>query len=110
MDLLRIELIDESPPALRLAGEIDMATAGQLAAALGQALAAHANVVVDMAEVTFIDAAGLRAIVEAAESLDGRAPLILVNARRVARLLDLVGLSGLATIAIRDGGDHANGC
>ena len=105
MDLLRIELTDESPPVLKLAGEIDMSTADQLVAALAQALAAHAHVVVDMAEVTFIDAAGLRTIVEAAESLDGRAPLVLVNAPRLARLLDLVGLSGLASIAIRDGGE-----
>jgi anti-sigma B factor antagonist len=98
MDGLSIHVADGSPPVLQVGGELDLATAGQLATALQQALAADATVVVDMAEVTFVDASGLRVILQAAESLDGAGPLTLLHAPRVAWLLKVVGLEGISTI------------
>jgi anti-anti-sigma factor len=84
MDILRTHLETGVRPVLHVQGEIDLATAGQFAAALDQALAAAPRLLVDMSEVTFIDVSGLRVIVQAAQSLNGRAPLTLVNAARVA--------------------------
>jgi anti-anti-sigma regulatory factor len=55
-----------------------------------------------MTGVTFCDAAGLRVVLQAAASLNGAGPLTLLNAARVKRLLDIVGLSDLSCIAIRD--------
>lgn len=105
MELLKIELIQGAPPALRIGGEIDLSTAGQLRTALEKACAAAPDVVVDLAGVTFLDVAGLRALLEVAESRNGAGPLTLVNASRVKWLLELVGLSGWASIDIRDAGD-----
>ena len=48
-----------------------------------------------MAGVTFFDATGLRVVLQAAASLNGAGPLTLLNAPRVAWLLEVVGLSEL---------------
>jgi hypothetical protein len=47
--------------------------------------------------------AGLRVILLAAESMNGQAPLTLVNAPRVAWLLKVLGLSELRSLDIREG-------
>jgi anti-anti-sigma factor len=109
MELLKTEFVQGDPPVLQVDGEIDISTADQLRAALEQAVSANPNVVVDMAGVTFFDAAGLRAVLQVAASQNGKGPVTLVNARRVAWVLDLVGLSGLPTIVISDGGDARDG-
>jgi anti-anti-sigma factor len=102
MELLRISALAGDPPVLQVEGEIDMSTAEDLRSALEKAFAANPTVVVDMAGVTFCDAAGLRVVLEAAASLNGAGPLTLLNAARVKRLLDIVGLTDLSCIAIRD--------
>lgn len=97
-----------SPPVLHLMGEIDLATCDDLRRALESALRADRKVIVDMGEVTFIDASGLRVILSVSESLNGSGPLKLINASRVARLLELVGLSELPCIDVHDASDdHA---
>jgi stage II sporulation protein AA (anti-sigma F factor antagonist) len=106
VEALSAHLVAGVPPVLHVAGELDMTTADLLDAALRQALAFDPSVVVDMAEVTFVDAAGLRVILQAASSRNGAGPLTLVNAPRVAWLLKLVGLEGLPTIDVRGDG-HA---
>jgi anti-anti-sigma factor len=106
MQGLSMDLAHTSPPVLCIRGDLDIANADEFGAALKQALSADPTVVVDLAGLAFIDAAGLRAIVDAAGSRNGAGPLTLVNATRVARLLDLVGLDAIPTIAFaerRDG-------
>jgi anti-anti-sigma factor len=105
MELLRFELIQGDPPALRIDGEIDLSTADQLRTALDKAYSADPTVVLDMAAVTFLDATGLRVLLQVAATRNGAGPLPLVNASRVAWLLELVGLSGLTSIDIRDPGE-----
>jgi anti-sigma B factor antagonist len=90
---------------LQLDGEIDMSTAEELRTALEKALSADPTVVVDMTGVTFCDAAGLRVLLQAAASLNGAGPLTLLNASRVKHLLEIVGLSDLSCIVIRDEGE-----
>jgi anti-sigma B factor antagonist len=109
MEMLQIEFVPGSPSVLRLDGEIDLATEDQLRNALFEALSVDANVVIDMAEVTFIDASGIRVVLEAAQSLDGAKPLVLVNAPRAEWLLEVVGLEDLSAVEIREGGDP-RGC
>lgn len=104
MELLRIELIHGAPSSLRVDGELDLSTADQLRTALEKAYSADPDVVVDMAGVTFVDAAGLRVLLQVAATRNGGGPLPLVNAPRVAWLLDLVGLRELTSIEIQDGG------
>jgi anti-anti-sigma factor len=92
MNGLSIDLAEGTPPVLCVRGELDLATADEFRSALERAVSADPAVVVDMKDVTFIDLCGLRVILEAAESRNGRGPLRLVNAGRVAWLLDLAGL------------------
>ena len=53
-------------------GEIDMATAPQLAAALGAVSDRATRVVVDLSAVSFLDSSGLSALVQARRELAGR--------------------------------------
>jgi anti-sigma B factor antagonist len=105
MELLETEFVHGDPSVLRVDGEIDLATADTLRAALEQALSTDPSCVVDMAGVTFFDATGLRVVLEAAACRDGAGPLTLLNAPRVAWLLELVGQSELSSIVIRDSGE-----
>jgi anti-sigma B factor antagonist len=106
MEMLTIDLVRGEQSILRVKGEIDFATADQLRTALKDALSVDPSVIVDMAGVTFIDVSGLRVVLEAAESRDGLGPLTLLDAPRVAWLLEVVGLSDLASIEIRDRGEQ----
>ena len=105
MELLRVSVLKGEPPVLQVDGEIDMSTAEELRMALEKALATDPTVVVDMAGVTFCDAAGLRVVLQVAESLNGTGPLTLLHAARVQRLLDIVGLTGLSCVVIRNDGE-----
>jgi anti-sigma B factor antagonist len=106
MELLKTEFIEGDPAVLQVDGEIDLSTADQLRTALQEALATNPKVVVDMAGVTFCDASGLRVVLQVAASRDGAGPLKLLNAPRVARILELLGLSESTSIMIRDGSDE----
>ena len=72
-------------------------------------LSADSSAVVDMGDVTFVDASGLRVILQVANARNGAGPLTLVNASRVARLLKLVGLEGIRSIDVRGGDERLAG-
>lgn len=93
-----------APAVLHVGGELDIATAPQLRSALTAAMGDGRVVQIDFAELDFIDAAGMRALLEAAEGLNGSGPLTIVNGERVARLLALVGLSGVPSLDLREEG------
>jgi anti-anti-sigma factor len=99
MQLLTITVDPGPPRTLRVRGEVDMASAGELRVALEAALDEASHLVVDLGDVTFIDAAGLRALIGPAQSLNGRGPLRLVNADRVARLFTVLHPDGVPSIA-----------
>ena len=102
MEALKTELIPGDPPRLQVDGEVDLSTADQLRTALDQALSTDARAVVDMAGVTFIDVVGVQAVLDVAARRNGSGPVTLVNAQQVAWLLDIVGLSELRSVVIRD--------
>lgn len=111
MELLNIEVTDgTSPPVLAVKGEIDIATVDALRAALVEAIAVGSTVVIDMAGVQFIDGAGLRVVLEAAESLNGGGPLTILNPPPlVERVLTVVGFGELPSIELRYDGEVRRG-
>jgi anti-anti-sigma factor len=75
-------------------GEIDLACSPALQAVIDEALAASPHVVFDMADVTFLDSTGLRAMVLAAKQVDGTGSITIRNPPRiVSRVLRLSGLT-----------------
>lgn len=77
-------------------GQIDLATAPQLAKALAEARDDGATaVVVDLTEVDFLDSAGVRVLVHAAkEASESGVPLYLHGAHGwVARVLEITGIA-----------------
>ena len=72
------------------AGEIDLATVDVVEAAIDAALAESAALVLDLSEVTFIDSAGLRLVLETSRKA---APFSVVRGQgEVQRVFGLVGL------------------
>jgi anti-anti-sigma factor len=77
-------------------GEIDLATINGLETQLATAIQESALVYLDLREVTFIDSAGIRLVVEGARDLAAKpGELVVVRGpKAVQRLFDLVGLDG----------------
>ncbi|MFC7327102.1 STAS domain-containing protein [Marinactinospora rubrisoli] len=96
-----MRLTVERPPSgsavAFVSGELDIATTGDLAFGLVQALDRHGpRLIVDVSAVVFCDAPGLSALVHAAnhaERLGGRITLRRPN-RLLTRILRLTGLDG----------------
>jgi len=79
---------------LRLDGELDLASAPELSAALARTFDDAAKpVVLDMAGVGFIDSTGVRMLLEA-QNLAGRDLALMAPSRAVTRVLDLTRLRG----------------
>jgi anti-sigma B factor antagonist len=80
-------------------GEFDLSTAHVLVAALDEACESGQNVLLDMSDVSFIDASTLGVVVRAGRTLAGHGCTIEIvhPARMVARLLRLTGLESLAS-------------
>jgi anti-anti-sigma factor len=64
---------DGDSTVVRLAGELDFRTSGDLQLVARTALAAARSVVVDLGGVTFIDSSGMRALLDIREEAVGRA-------------------------------------
>lgn len=93
---LHLEVEDtEAGHVIRVRGELDLASAPQLSAALQAAGAPSGTpVVLDLAEVTFIDSSALRALVLAGRSLaeSGRQLQIGPRSEMVTRVLTMTSL------------------
>jgi anti-sigma B factor antagonist len=100
--LLRIDITtQDSSATISPVGEIDLDTVGLLSACLADTIAAGADhVVVDFARVSYIDSAGLGALVGAHNKLSaaGGALVLRCEQPRVMRLLTITGLTRLFTI------------
>jgi anti-anti-sigma factor len=91
----------EDSRGVRLIGELDLSTVPVLRAAF-DALPASANVL-DLAELSFMDASGLHAFEQYASSLNGAGPLVLENApAHVRRLFHITGAELDPDIELRD--------
>ena len=90
---------DGDGTVLRLAGELDLATADQLRARLADAAAVR-RVVVDLAGLDFLDVAGLNTLLEANRNLAAHGGRLLLRRPRpmVLRMLGLLGLDDAVEI------------
>jgi anti-anti-sigma factor len=100
--LLEIVSLPGPQTTVSLAGELDPATAPDLSSRLLE-LAADpgvTSVVIDLAQVSFLDSAGLRVLVSANEALRARsADLVLRGpSPNVRRVLEVTGLTDLIAV------------
>ena len=77
---------------VRMSGELDLASSDQLGALLSEL--SDQTVVVDLAELTFIDSSGIAALVAAKDRLQstGRDLVLTRPQRNVDRVLEMTGL------------------
>jgi len=80
---------------IRLVGELDLATAPEVLAAVQSAVAEDGDgrLVLDMREVSFIDSTGVRALLEASRATETQLALLRPSSA-VTRVLDLTQLRG----------------
>jgi anti-anti-sigma factor len=90
----------DSDGVLHLAGELDIASADAFIVEVLADLNGARQTVVDLSELTFIDAAGIRALLRlAAETDDG---LVIQRAQpHVARVFEMVRLDNVGGVRIR---------
>src|SRR5262245_21242992 len=94
---LKIEPIDQG---FELEGELDMATAGDLAEALRETGGGE-PLLLDFSGISFMDSSGLRVILEAASGRNGGGLVILHPAPQVQRVLDISIPGGTAGLEVR---------
>lgn len=106
---LHFEALSAERALVRVGGEVDLATAPELAAALEQALAGdRRTIVLDLTDVEFIDTSGVGVMLEARRQIrDENAELTVVAppdspARRLLELTELID-----ALAVIDGIDDA---
>jgi anti-anti-sigma factor len=97
-------------PALRVRGELDIATAPQLGSALADVLQAGAtSLVVDLSETTFLDSSGARQLIRSAKHCgdlgvglqvvcpaDNRPVRLVIDLLELHRAVPIVEQAGLA--------------
>lgn len=83
-----------APRTFRLAGEVDVLNAEEVAAKLEPDSREQGDLVLDLSDLAFIDSNGIRALLRTAERLEGRGRLVLRSPTRQVRVvLDLVGVA-----------------
>lgn len=106
--LLRIEELPDGR-GLALGGELDLSNANDLLdLARARPAAGNGDLVVDLAEVTFMDSTGLSALVQIARLLEGKGRLILqAPGKAVSRLFELTGVNAMSNLEVRHHGETA---
>jgi anti-sigma B factor antagonist len=93
--------IDDERHVIAVAGEIDLFTAPEMKAALGEALeAGRTRIVVDLSETTFLDSTALGVLIGAVKRLrsrDGRLTIVNVDPN-IAKTFEITGLDQIFTI------------
>jgi anti-sigma B factor antagonist len=98
---LNSEPIDADRHIVAVGGEIDLFTAPELKAALGDALeAGRTRIVVDLTETTFLDSTALGVLIGAVKRLRSReGVLTIVNTdANIAKTFEITGLDQIFTI------------
>ncbi|WP_169983884.1 MULTISPECIES: MEDS domain-containing protein [unclassified Microbispora] len=89
-----------APPGIRMAGQIDRAAEDALALALSEAIRTDGPVVINMAELSFIDLSCTRTIIDVARSLaPARTVVLRCNPAIVPRFV-LLGAQGIPGISL----------
>jgi anti-anti-sigma factor len=93
---------DRKHSMLQLSGELDLASAGALAACLdGQLAEGRQHLQLDLSDLSFIDASGLSELVRAHHELLKRRGSMVITAMsaRCRRLIEMVGLDHTLLVA-----------
>jgi len=99
-DLLQVVPTSE-PRTMRLIGELDASNAEEFLDALLPQIDEGGDLVLNLAELTFIDSMGLRSLLRVATGLENTGKLFLESPQRaVARSIELVGLEQAPNIAV----------
>jgi anti-sigma B factor antagonist len=86
--------IDDTRQVVAVAGEIDLFTAPELKAALGEALeSGRIRIVVDLTETTFLDSTALGVLIGAVKRLRSRDGVL-----NIAKTFEITGLDQIFTI------------
>lgn len=102
-DLLRV-LPTSEPRTVRLIGELDASNAEEFLDTLLPQVQGGGDLVLDLAELSFVDSMGLRSLLRLARVLENTGKLLLDNPQRaVARTIELVGLEQAPNIAVVGG-------
>lgn len=90
MELLKIAVL-ESRRGLKLSGEIDISNVNLLADSLNSHLKESEDIHLDLSDLKFIDAAGLRVLIQAARKLSkGKRLVLWATPTFLKRLLDIL--------------------
>jgi anti-sigma B factor antagonist len=83
---------------VRVVGELDVATAPELNTCL--LVVADADIILDLAELTFMDSSGISALVSAHKrsATSGRSFVVRALQPRVAQVLEMTGVNTVLTI------------
>jgi anti-sigma B factor antagonist len=101
MDLIGDRAVDRQDNAVivRVEGELDLATAPTVWVALERALAAGDQLVLDLADVTFIDSSGLSVLIRAYQVLGPSGTFTVRSPNTQARrLFELAGVDSLISV------------
>jgi anti-anti-sigma factor len=98
----------EHPRAFRLIGELDISNADTLGALLDREVQSDGDITLDLSELTFIDSSGIRVLLKAMDSLNGKGMLVLSSpSSSVRHILSLMGLNSGGRIRVIDPADQA---
>lgn len=98
---LNQEALDDQRHVVAVGGEIDLFTAPELKAAIGEALeSGHTRIVVDLTATTFLDSTALGVLIGAVKRLRSRdGVLTIVNTDpNIAKTFEITGLDQIFTI------------
>lgn len=96
MDNLRVHVASsEAYAVITVAGDVDATTTGQLHEAVIRAREISAHLVFDLAEMTFMDSAGIRVLLDAFHHTQTEGGSIALSAPRPSprKVMELVGLA-----------------
>jgi anti-anti-sigma factor len=92
---------------LRLVGELDVASVGKLRSMLDTLPPGGEAVIIDLAELSFMDSSGLHAFEEYAGALNGSGPLVLENVPlNIRRVFAITGVDQNPGIELRSGDER----
>jgi anti-anti-sigma factor len=92
------------PPGVRVAGELDFRALDPLNRALGEAVRLDSHILLNLAQLRFIDVAAAGAVLQAALGLGGGQRMTTVCQPPVAKVLRTLGAERVATLrmVVRD--------
>lgn len=100
---MEVETAKTEPPVVHVTGEVDYGNVGEMRTAIEQAIrSSPSSLVVDLSETTYLDSAGVAAIIAGYQQLrrtNGKLALVITD-KNVRRILDLVRLDVLPGFSI----------